>query len=99
MPYNSIPDIGAFELSFPISVMDNSSFLDVSLYPNPVNNFLSIRSGMKIKNAWLVNMQGQYMDVEIVNSSINTSSLKNGLYCLKLESEKEIFTTKFIVRH
>jgi hypothetical protein len=39
------------------------------------------------------------MDVEIVNSSINTSSLKNGLYFLKLESEKEIFTTKFIVRH
>ncbi|KKL80786.1 hypothetical protein LCGC14_2001290 [marine sediment metagenome] len=99
VPYNSIPDIGAFEYSLPTSVMENSSFLDVLLYPNPVNDFLFITSGMKIKDAWVVNMQGQYMDVEIVNSSINTSSLKNGLYCLKLESEKEIFTTKFIVRH
>ena len=51
--------------------------------------------------ARIVNTHGQYigMDVEIVNSSVNTAFLKNGLYFLVLESEKEIFTTKFIVLH
>jgi hypothetical protein len=43
VPYNNlIPDIGAFESSFMSSAIENSSFLDVLLYPNPVNNFLSI---------------------------------------------------------
>ncbi len=99
VPYNLIPDIGAFEYSFTTLVMDNSSSLNVLLYPNPVNNFLFIESEMKINNAWVVNMQGQIMDVEIMNSSINTVNLTNGFYYLKLESGKEIFTTKFIVLH
>lgn len=99
VPYNSIPDIGAFEYSVPTSVMENSAFLDVLFYPNPVNNFLFIKSGMKIKDTRVVNIHGQNMNVEIVNSSINTAFLKNGLYFLKLESEKGIFTTKFIVQH
>lgn len=99
VPYNLIPDIGAFEYSSTTLVKENSSSLHVLLYPNPVNNFLFIESEMKIKHAWVVNMQGQIMDVEIMNSSINTANLTNGFYYLKLESGKEIFTTKFIVLH
>lgn len=99
VPYNLIPDIGAFEYSFPTLVRENSSSLNVLVYPNPVNNFLFIESEMEIKHAWVVNMQGQIMDVEIMNSSINTVNLSNGFYYLMLESGKEIFTTKFIVLH
>ncbi len=99
VPYGLNPDIGAFEYSVPTLAMGHSSFLDVILYPNPVNNFLFIKSEHKIKDAWLINMQGQKMDIEIINAAINTVYLKNGLYYLKLESEKKVFTTKFIVLH
>jgi len=99
VPYNLIPDIGAFEYSGTTLVMENSSSLNVLLYPNPVNNFLFIESEVNLKHAWIVNMQGQIMDVEIVNSSINTVNLTNGFYFLKIESGKEILTTKFIVQH
>jgi hypothetical protein len=101
VPYNLFPDIGAFEYSDITLNAENSSFFNVLLYPNPINNLLFIQSEREIKNARIVNTHGQYigMDVEIVNSSINTAFLKNGLYFLVLESEKEIFTTKFIVLH
>ncbi len=99
VPYNFIPDIGAFEYPFNTLVMANSFPLNVLLYPNPANNFLFIESEMKVKHAWVVNMQGQIMNVEIMNSSINTVNLTNGFYYLKLECGKEIFTTKFIVLH
>ena len=101
VPYNLFPDIGAFEYSDITLNVENSSFFNVLLYPNPINNLLFIQSEREIKNARIVNTHGQYigMDVEIVNSSVNTAFLKNGLYFLVLESEKEIFTTKFIVLH
>ena len=99
VPYNMFPDIGAFEYSFPTLVIENSSALNMLLYPNPVNNILFIDSELNIKYAWIVNMQGQIMDVEIVNSSINTVNLTNGFYYLKLETEKKIFAKKFIVLH
>ena len=99
VPYNLIPDIGAFEYSSTTLGLENSSSLNLLLYPNPVNNFIFIESEVNIEHAWIVNMQGQIMDVEIVNSSINTDNLTNGFYYLKLESGKEMFTTKFIVLH
>tara|TARA_B110001450_G_scaffold236794_1_gene242502 strand:+ start:361 stop:2028 length:1668 start_codon:yes stop_codon:yes gene_type:complete len=99
VPYNLIPDIGAFEYSSTTLGLKNSSFSNLLLYPNPVNNFIFIESEVNIEHAWIVNIQGQIMDVEIVNYSINTDNLTNGFYYLNLESGKEIFTTKFIVLH
>ena len=74
---------------------------NVFFYPNPVNNILFIETDSSIKDASIINALGQYVDkdVEIINASINTSFLKNGLYYLILESEKEIFTERFIVQH
>ena len=101
VPYNVFPDIGAFEYFDPILNVESNSLSNVFLYPNPVNNILFIKKESNIKDASIINALGQYvdMDVEIINSSINTSFLKNGLYYLILESEKETFTAKFIVLH
>lgn len=100
VPYNVLPDIGAFEYFDPLNVESNS-LSNVFFYPNPVNNILFIETDSSIKDASIINALGQYVDkdVEIINASINTSFLKNGLYYLILESEKEIFTERFIVQH
>lgn len=99
VPDNLIPDIGAFEYSTLTSLIESNSFSGVFLYPNPVDDFLFIDSDTDVKHAWIIDAQGQRIDVEIVNSSINTSRLRNGFYYLKLENDKILSTKKFIVRH
>tara|TARA_R110002049_G_scaffold90686_3_gene227163 strand:+ start:11388 stop:12176 length:789 start_codon:yes stop_codon:yes gene_type:complete len=71
---------------------------DVSFYPNPVNDYLSLNSKSAIQKVELFGLTGAKLDVKISDlSKIDVSNLQSGIYLLKAETEKGTTIKKILV--
>lgn len=84
----------------PVSIRENIED-NVIIFPNPVDNFLRIDSKKKIKYIEIANLLGQHLLQTQPNqksTTINTSSLKNGIYALRILLEGgDVVVRKVIV--
>jgi len=75
---------------------------EVSLYPNPASNFITLTSIHKITSITLTNYIGQIVYVEDVNGNtrieLNTNSYKEGVYLVKVKTESGVATKRVIIR-
>lgn len=91
---------GQFEYSEVVSAeLDIDNQNKISLYPNPVQNELTISEG--IGNITIFNALGQPIRQLINNdalTTINTSDLSKGVYILQLEKTNRLLVTKQFVK-
>jgi hypothetical protein len=73
---------------------------DILIYPNPAHNRIAVKIPEGTKNyiVRLMNALGQNL-YETTTSSIDTSDLPEGIYIVNVESEKNSFNKKVIIRH
>lgn len=75
----------------------NQNNLEVSMYPNPVNDVLNVKSETELKSVEFYNLQGQ--KVKISNQKqINVSNLSSGTYMVKIQDMNDGVVTKKIVK-
>lgn len=77
----------------------DSHLKNISIYPNPTNSVLSIRSTLEYDNIKIINSIGQTVStVENKLQKISVSDLSNGIYFIQLLNKKGIVlkTEKFI---
>lgn len=81
-----------------LNINDNLKNLDILIYPNPTSKYLNIKSNsdVNIIQTTLTNISGRLIYGTISNNRIDVSCLSNGLYFLKIQTEKGIITKKFI---
>lgn len=88
--------------SFTYATLSNESFdnkPNFTMYPNPVKNELFISSENDIQKVEIYNITGQRI-LEVNNSKrINTSSLRNGIYMVKLTSENGGVSVKKLIKN
>ena len=60
---------------------------DISIYPNPANDNLSIQASEKLMSVKCFNYLGQNIDLKLENNSANISSLSSGVYFLNIICE------------
>jgi hypothetical protein len=73
----------------------------ISIHPNPVENVISINSPINLigKIATIFNIEGKrMMNLKLEQHSIDVSSLSQGNYILRIESEGKVSTQQFIKR-
>ena len=83
-----------------LSVTDEA-LESISIHPNPVENVISINSPINLigKIATIFNIEGKrMMNLKLEQHFIDVSSLSQGNYILRLESEGKVFTQQFIKR-
>ena len=71
----------------------------VSIYPNPTKDNLTIETNFnKEQRLEIINLIGQTVYTSYINkkATINTSAFANGVYILKLSSDKETVVKKFV---
>jgi len=70
----------------------------VTMYPNPVKNFLFIRSSYPITRVQVYSLLGDLVKDELGNDveRINMSSLNSGIYMIKIYSNQFFVTKKLI---
>ncbi len=87
----------------PNNVLQVSENLDLVLFPNPANAYLSIKSSQKQSvRLNIININGELVLEKTITtpSQLNISQLPNGIYIVKAESDKGIsITQKLIVYH
>ena len=73
---------------------------DVSVYPNPTANMLTVNSGREVINAKIISTTGKEVKNIIVENKkqfeINVQDLTRGLYIIQIGSAENVVTKKFI---
>lgn len=105
--YGTIDTTGSYNVNFYlkschvgiINTIDNSS--NIQIYPNPAKSSISINLPVALINSEIniYNLNGQLLQTDQLNNSINTVSIKNlssGVYIIKLKSDKEILVKRFV---
>jgi hypothetical protein len=71
------------------------------IYPSPANNFFNIGGNINGNaNVSIIDVRGNVVDklkLDSTNRTVNTSSLINGLYIVKVEDRKEIQFLKLLI--
>ncbi len=79
---------------------ENETQNNILLYPNPAKERLYINTSIPIKQMTICNLLGQEIqkyNMTEKTSSIDISGLKEGVYFVKLSTEKGVYATKIIV--
>ena len=75
------------------------NLISVKLYPNPSNGLITIDSPLRIQGIKAINQLGQVMINQEANSnSLDTSSLKAGIYILEINQENGVISTKRFIK-
>lgn len=81
--------------STPTSTEEVNARNQVTLYPSPANNLLNIICTTPIDEIEITDMQGKQIQKTRSQKTIDVSTLKSGLYLVKVTSENKVSTTKF----
>lgn len=81
-----------------MGIKDNFALNDaVSMYPNPVESFLTIRSKSPITRVQVYNLLGDLVkDVRVNFLRIDLRNLNSGIYMIKIHSNQFFVTKKLI---
>ena len=87
------------------SILSNDEFIKnktvlVKILPNPISDKINITSDFKIKPLVIYDLLGKIILETKVNSkeilAISLANVSKGMYIVKTETEKSIYTTKII---
>jgi hypothetical protein len=72
---------------------------NISIYPNPVNEFVRISSSEEVTGVEIYNLIGKKVisSSNLVNNKIDVSNLSKGVYVLKVMSNELVGTRKIII--
>lgn len=71
----------------------------IKLYPNPVSDYfnITINNNLNIEKVEFIGITGKLIkETNFINNSISIQNLKNGIYFVKIYSDKGIITKKII---
>lgn len=95
--------VDSFEITGEDNLRVNTKELDFSFYPNPVKgNNLNVQMNNNVDFSYeIYDLNGRLIQQaqQVSTSSINVSSISNGLYLLKLTSEGKTATKKLVINH
>ena len=73
---------------------------NVSVYPNPANNMVTVNATSNINTVEVFNMMGQRVaafDANDTNIQINTTALSNGMYMMRITTENGVSNQKLMI--
>lgn len=100
LPVGKSPEAIGVDYRTSVSVRNNLSNKNLTVYPNPSNKALWIngQADFEGRNVSITDMAGRVLHTEIItaNAPVNVSALPQGMYILEIEHNNTIFRTKFI---
>ncbi len=69
---------------------------DLSIFPNPAQDFVKINTRSKILSIYIYDMAGIRSNATMVDGKVNVKNLQPGVYLLGIKTDKGLVTKKFI---
>lgn len=77
---------------------DEFTKVQLSIYPNPVSDYLNISSEEQIIDVVIYDVNGRTLNTRINNNQIDVSNFAKGFYIINIATDKAKYTQKFIKR-
>lgn len=87
---------------FEITLSANNPYINesvVSIYPNPVANFITINTSETVNSVTLFNLQGKQIMFQKNETILNVSQLESGMYIAKIDCGNHIETKKVLIKN
>ncbi|GHT78723.1 hypothetical protein AGMMS50262_21650 [Bacteroidia bacterium] len=85
--------------SHPTGIAPISRNISLTLYPNPVSDYLYLQSATPIDNVEIYSLTGQLLKRETaVKEKIAVSTLPAGVYMVKVQTGNEVLSSKIVVK-
>ncbi|AYN02228.1 T9SS-dependent choice-of-anchor J family protein [Chryseobacterium sp. 3008163] len=69
---------------------------EISIFPNPASDYVSIKSDSKIISAEIFDASGRKISVKLNDNKVDVKNLESGNYLINVETKDGISTEKFI---
>lgn len=69
---------------------------DINIFPNPVSDFLTIKSSTKVENVSIYDVSGKKINVNLNDNKVDVKNLPSGSYIINIETKEGKTTKKFI---
>ncbi|MES2812311.1 MAG: choice-of-anchor Q domain-containing protein [Bacteroidota bacterium] len=96
--HNSTVDLGAYEYDVALATNDFTTFSDFTIYPNPSNSLVTVRSVETIESIEIISLEGRILKSEMA-SSLDISTLSNGIYLMQVKTVDGKKGTKKIIKN
>ena len=80
--------------SYPFVGLDNAEEINLNVYPNPTTGIVTV-DGEGIKNVEVMDMSGR-MVMNTNDRTVDMTNLSNGIYMMRISTEKGTFTQKIV---
>ena len=82
----------------PALSVDEFKITSLSIYPNPTNDIVNIKTNLTINSIEVINMLGQTVKKfnNVTNNAISIASLRNGVYFLNINAQGKTQTIRII---
>ena len=103
--YCYIDDVSLTRCSTSVNINDHEASRNITIYPNPASNYITINTGMRIENAVtnIADIAGKKVEsanfVSATDGSsmtIDVSKFAKGMYLLNIFSDTQHFVSKFV---
>ena len=86
------------EDGIPVSVSEKTVYQNwVNVFPNPTTDVVNLSSKYTIRSVKIIDLQGRVIETTNRNShSINLTGFNNGLYFLRIDTDKGLVVKKII---
>lgn len=88
------------EIVYSTSNVEELSTMGINIFPNPADDIIQIRSGLLIKELYIVDVLGKTVRSanNIFTADVDISSLNSGIYFVKIKVNDKLLTQKIIVK-
>ena len=76
--------------------LEEGNKLNISIYPNPVNETLMVTGNINKLTATIYNVLGQVITVQKITNTLDLSNLSKGNYIIKLNDDKNFIIKKVL---
>lgn len=94
--------LNCVDFTVPLSItgIDETNLNTIAVYPNPVNDKLTIANLSGINTIEIINISGELVrkidETSLQTINVNTSNLAKGFYFIRVINQAGIITTKFV---
>jgi hypothetical protein len=79
-----------------VAAVNDLSLSKLAVYPNPAVSELNIKGVNNISRVEVIGLTGNILKIHNSGSTINVADLSKGAYFLKVYTDKEVLTTRFL---
>jgi len=80
--------------------LNNNNDISLTIFPNPTNNFLNIKTDSDIIRIEFFDYTGRKLiNCQSANTVVDVSGLEQGIYLVKIETLAGVFIQKVVIRH